>query len=216
VLAAAFGALVLTRPIPTSIPMEFLRARVAPDRKVAVPRRQVRVVSQPTGAVLLEGREVGRTPAMVDAAPADVLTRRRDNFLDTFVTAGSISLDIGLWRMQPETRRVRPPVPDAANTSADFLPDGRVALAVQVSLTANANLGPTTPSARLERLGHAAAPGALPSSVAIAPDGPHTAAIAHLDGLNGAAADRFAVEGPDGRVLVAERRGACSSSASAR
>jgi len=199
-LAAAFGALVLTRPVPTSIPMEFLLARVAPDRKVVVPRRPVQVVSHPTGAViLLDGREVGRTPATVDAAPADVLTLRRDGFLDTFVAATSVSTDIVLWRTQPDARRVRPPVPGAAITSANFLPDGRVALAVQVSPHGERQAWAYDPaSASLERLGRAAAPGALPSSVAIAPDGLHTAAIVHLDGLDGAAADRFAIEGPDG------------------
>src|SRR5207245_1064975 len=53
-------------------------------------------------------------------------------------------------------------------------------------------------SARLARLGSAAAPSALPSAVAIAPDGVHTAAILHLDGLDGAAADQLTLDGPDG------------------
>ncbi len=167
VLAAAFGALVLTRPTPPSMSVEFLLARVVPDRKVAVPRRPVQVVSHPNGAViLLDGREVGRTPVTVDAAPGDVLTLRRDGFLDTFVTGASSSLDIGLWRTQPEARRVRPPVPGAAITSADFLPDGRVGLAVQVSPNSERQAWAYDPAgARLERLGRAAAPGALPSSV---------------------------------------------------
>jgi hypothetical protein len=89
-------------------------------------------------------------------------------------------------------------------TSADFLPDGRVALAIQVPPTGERQPWAYDPeAARTDRLGHAEAPGALPNAVAVAPDGVHSAAILHLDGLDGAAADQLSLEGPEGvqRVL---------------
>ena len=56
---------------------------------------------------------------------------------------------------------MRPPVPGAAIRSADFLPDGRVALAIEVPPTAERQPWAYDPaSARLDRLGNAAAPGA--------------------------------------------------------
>jgi hypothetical protein len=83
--------------------------------------------------------------------------------------------------------------------SADFLPDGRVALAVQVPPTGERQAWAYDPvTAAMERLGHAAAPGALPSSVAIAPDGLASAAIVHLAGLDGASADRLTIEDAEG------------------
>src|SRR5207248_11482938 len=53
-------------------------------------------------------------------------------------------------------------------------------------------------AARTDRLGGAEAPGAVPSGVAVAPDAIHTAAIMHLDGLDGAAADQLTLDGPEG------------------
>jgi len=47
-------------------------------------------------------------------------------------------------------------------------------------------------------LGDAVAPGALPSAVAIASDGIHTAVIQHLDGLDGGVADQLTISGPEG------------------
>jgi hypothetical protein len=95
-------------------------------------------------------------------------------------------------------RPVRPPVPGAAIRSAGFLPDGRVALAVEVPPTGERQPWAYDPAtARLERLGHGVAPGTLPGVVAIAPDRRHTAAVLRLDGLDGAAADQLTFDGPD-------------------
>ena len=107
-----------------------------------------------------------------------------------FVTAGAPSVDATLWRAEPDLRMVRPPLPGAAIVSADFLPDGRVALAVHVPRTGERQPWAYDPRAACtDRLGHADAPGAMPNAVAVSPDGAHTAAILHLDGLDGAAAD---------------------------
>src|SRR5437867_6083696 len=59
-------------------------------------------------------------------------------------------------------------------------------------------MGVRSESGRNDRPGRADAPGALPNAVAVAPDGVHAAAILHLDGLDGAAADQLSVEGPEG------------------
>jgi len=160
----------------------------------------VRVVSRPAGAtVLLNHRELGHTPATVSVAREDLLVLHRDGFLDAFVPASGPSLDIPLWRAQPDVRRLRPPVPGVSITSADFLPDGRVALAVELPPNGERQAWAYDPTAaRTDRLGGIDAPGAAPSGVAIAPNATHTAAIVHLDGLDGAAADQLTLDGPGG------------------
>src|SRR5437867_10253477 len=94
--------------------------------------QQIRVSSNPAGAaVLTGGRELGRTPTTVSTLPGLILTLRRAGFLDAFVAVGAPSADVTLWRAEPEMRLVRPPLPGASIASADFLPDGRVALGIQ-------------------------------------------------------------------------------------
>ncbi len=166
----------------------------------------LQVVSQPTGAtILLNNRELGRTPATVSVTREDLLVLRRDGFLDAFVRATGTTLEVLLWRAQPEVRLLRPPVPGAAIKSAAFLPDGRIALAVEVPPMGERQAWAYDPTAaRLDRLGHAEVPGTVPSIVAIAPDAVHTAAIVHLDGLDGAPADQLTLDGPEGpRQLLA-------------
>ena len=162
--------------------------------------QQILVSSNPVGAaVLIGGRELGRTPTTVSTFPGLILTLRRAGFLDAFVAVGAPSADVTLWRAEPEVRLVRPPLPGATITSADFLPDGRVALGIQVPPTGEREPWAYDPkAARTSRLGRADAPGALPNAVAVAPDGVHAAAILHLDGLDGAAADQLSLEGPEG------------------
>jgi PEGA domain len=159
------------------------------------------VGSNPAGAtVRVDGHDYGRTPVIVAAAAGKTVTLQRDGFLDAFAISTRSPLSLQLWRAQPDLRTIRPPTPAAIVTSADFLPDGRVALAVQVPPTGERQAWAYDPmAAAVERLGHAAAPGALPSSVAIAPDGVAAAAIVHLDGLDGAAADRLELDDADGQ-----------------
>src|SRR5207245_10057796 len=96
-------------------------------------------------------------------------------YLVAFTRASGPTLEVQLWRSEPEVHLVRPPMPGAAIRSADFLPDGRVALAIEVPPTGEKQPWAYDPaSARLNRLGNAAAPQALPSAVAIATDGLHT------------------------------------------
>lgn len=161
----------------------------------------VQVTTSPAGArILLGNRELGSTPTLVSANPDELLILRHDGFLDAFVRADSPNLDVPLWRAQPEVRLLRPPVPGAAIRSAEFLPDGRVTLTIEVPPTGERQPWAYDPtSARLDRLGTTTAtPGTLPSTVAVASDGTHTATILHLDGLDGAAADQLTLDGLDG------------------
>ena len=172
-----------------------LRDRGAVD----VPGLPVWVDSEPAGAsVWIDGRQIGQTPATISVAADQLLILRRDGFLDAVARATGSRLDVPLWRARPAVRPVRPPVPGAAIRSAGFLPDGRVALAVEVPATGERQPWAYDPAnARLERLGHGVAPGTLAGVVAIAPDGRHTAAILRLDGLDGATADQLTFDGPD-------------------
>ncbi|MBV9599507.1 MAG: hypothetical protein JOZ87_21965 [Chloroflexi bacterium] len=126
----------------------------------------VLVVSRPAGAsVLLNHGELGQTPASISASPDDLLLLQRDGFLDAFVPARGPSLDIPLWHKQPDVRQVRPPVPGASITSADFLPDGRVALSVEFLRMRRARHGRTTPSRPVQRVWARWKPPVLPRPV---------------------------------------------------
>ncbi|HEY1333206.1 MAG TPA: hypothetical protein VGF31_03045, partial [Myxococcaceae bacterium] len=129
-----------------------------------------------------------------------MLVLRQDGFLDTFVSVRAPSVDVVLWRAQPDVRHVRPPMPGTSIALADFLPDGRVALSVEVPPVGERQAWAYDPvAARAVRLGRVATPGAaLPSWVSIAPNAVHTAAIVHLDGLDNAPADELTVDGPEG------------------
>ncbi|MBV9327216.1 MAG: hypothetical protein JO352_25990 [Chloroflexi bacterium] len=160
----------------------------------------VLVVSRPAGAsVLLNHGELGQTPASISASPDDLLLLQRDGFLDAFVPARGPSLDIPLWHKQPDVRQVRPPVPGASITSADFLPDGRVALSVEFPPNAAREAWAYDPvAARAARLGEVETPGAAaPSAVAVAPDAARTATIVRLDGLDNVPADQLTLTGPE-------------------
>jgi hypothetical protein len=159
------------------------------------------VVSQPAGAEVFAGnREVGYTPASVDVVRGSMLVLREAGFLDTFVSVRTPTVDVELWRAQPDVQYVRPPIPGTSIAAADFLPDGRVALAVDVPPGGERQAWAYDPGvARAARLGRVATPGAaIPSAVAIAPDAVHIANIVHLDGLDNAPADQLTIDGPDG------------------
>src|SRR5207237_250379 len=67
--------------------------------------QRILVSSNPAGAaVLMGGRELGRTPATVSTFPGLILTLRRAGFLDAFVALGAPSADVTLWRAEPEVR----------------------------------------------------------------------------------------------------------------
>jgi hypothetical protein len=159
------------------------------------------IVTRPVGAaIVLDDRELGRTPLVVNIRRDRLVRLQLDGFLDGFVRASATTVDVPLWQAQPDVRIVRPPVPGAGIRSAGFLPDGRVSLDIEVPPSGERQAWAyDTTAARMDRLGQAEATGAaFPSAVATAPDGLHTASILHLDGLDGAAADQLALEGPEG------------------
>jgi hypothetical protein len=159
------------------------------------------VDSRPVGAtILLDNHQLGNTPAKVNVSRDGLLTLRLAGFLDAFMRANATNVEVALWQAQPDVRVVRPPVPGAAIRSAMFLPDGSVSLAIEVLPTGERQAWAyDATAARMNRLGQAGAPGGvLPSAVATAPDGSQTASIFRLDGLDGAAADQLAIDGPAG------------------
>ena len=163
-------------------------------------KASVLVVSRPAGAtVVLDHRALGQTQATVSVASQDLLVLHRDGFLDAFVPVSGPSLEVPLWRAQPEVRRLRPPIPGVAITSADFLPGRTRALTVGQPPSGERQVFVYDPTAaRMSRLGGVEAPGRAPSGVAVAPDATRTATIVHLDGLDGAAADQLRLDGPEG------------------
>ncbi|HEY1296987.1 MAG TPA: hypothetical protein VGJ60_28255 [Chloroflexota bacterium] len=143
----------------------------------------------------------------MDVARESMLVLRKDGFLDTFVSARTPRVDVELWRAQPDIQHVRPPLPGTSIASADFLPDGRVALSIDMPPNGERQAWAYDPrAARAERLGNVVTPGAaLASVVAVAPDTVHAADIVHLDGLDNAPADQLTIDGPEGSQQPLER-----------
>ena len=162
--------------------------------------QQILITSNPVGAaVLTGGRELGHTPATVSTFPGLILTLRRAGFLDALLLSALRARTSLFGERSPRcvwcgrrfrARRSRP------RTSSLT---GAWRWESQVPPTGERQPWAYDPkAARTDRLGRADAPGALPNAVAVAPDGVHAAAILHLDGLDGAAADQLSLEGPEG------------------
>jgi hypothetical protein len=137
---------------------------------------------------------------MVDAATGEIMELQREGFLDAYVLVTGANLDLALWRAQPDVQQLRPPLPGASIATADFLPDGRIGLDIELPPNGEHQAWAYDPvAARAIRLGAPREPGVpSPNAVAIAPDGARTAAITHLDGLDNAAADQLTLNAPDG------------------
>jgi dipeptidyl aminopeptidase/acylaminoacyl peptidase len=170
-LGAAVGAAVwwLTRPTD------------APPHAGAVP---LRVTSAPAGAtVRLDGRVEGRTPLTLEVEPGEHdLLLQRSEALDErrrlTVGADGASVHAELWRRTPRLIRLRPAFPGAIITGADFLRDGRVAVAVALPAGEERQLWLHDPSGGLERVGPPEATG----SAALSPDGGRVAYLVRRDG----------------------------------
>jgi len=144
----------------------------------------LRITSAPSdAAVLVDGRARGRTPLTIGVAPgqhtlllqrAETLDERRD------LTVGpdGAALHAELWRRTPRLSRLRPAFPGAAITGAEFLRDGRVALAVALPVGDERQLWLRDPSGGLERVGPPDAAG----PAAISPDGGQIAYLARRVG----------------------------------
>jgi dipeptidyl aminopeptidase/acylaminoacyl peptidase len=174
-LGAAVGAAVwwLTRPAD------------APSHAGAVP---LRITSAPAGAtVLLDGRAEGRTPLTIEVGPGehDLLLQRSETLDERrrlTVGADGASVHAELWRRTPRLTRLRPAFPGAIITGAEFLRDGRVALAVALPAGEERQLWRHDPSGGLERVGPPEATG----PAALSPDGDRVAYLARRDGPDAA------------------------------
>jgi len=209
-LAVSLAVLATTMADPAAIAATL--PTFAANKPIPASARQtasILVSSQPAGAaVLADGQELGRTPAIVAAPVGSQLILRRNGYLDCIVVDPHGQASVALWR-QPEIQAVRSPLPGGKIVGVDVLTDGRIVLDITV---------PTAPkerqawvfdpvAARAARLGPAILEGAAPAGVAVAPDGVHTVSL--LRGTAAAAstfpstqlppADSLIVDGPGGR-----------------
>jgi hypothetical protein len=172
-----------------------------PTEAGAVP---LRVTSTPSGATaLLNGRDQGQTPLTLTVRPGEhELVLQRSGMLDERrrLTVGpdGTSVHGQLWRRAPHLSRIRPAFPGAVITGADFLRDGRVALAVSLPPAGERQLWLRDPDGGLERV----APPDATGPAAISPDGRRVAYLARGAGPDGsgltARLDRLRIARADG------------------
>ncbi|HLG72486.1 MAG TPA: hypothetical protein VK009_18875 [Chloroflexota bacterium] len=93
------------------------------------------------------------------------------------LAGGSISLQASLWRAQPATSQLLPPLPGAGLAGADFLRDGRVALLLTIPPGDERQLWIEGPGSEQRRVGPALARG----SAAVSADGARVAYLAGPD-----------------------------------
>jgi hypothetical protein len=140
----------------------------------------LRLTSDPPGAtVVVDGRPRGRTPLTLGVAPGGrTVVFRRDGSIEERrqleVGAEGASLHAELWGATPRVTRLRPAFPGAAIVGADFLADGRVALALALPAGDERQLWLLDASGGLERVGPPEATGPL----AVSPDAAWTAYLA--------------------------------------
>jgi dipeptidyl aminopeptidase/acylaminoacyl peptidase len=137
--------------------------------------------------VLVDGRTRGRTPLTTGVAPGEhVLLLQRSETLDERrqLTVGpeGASVHADLWSRAPRLTRLRPAYPGATITGADFLSDGRVALAVALPASDEHQLWLLDPGGGLERVG----PPDATAPAAISPDGQRLAYLARRPGTGAA------------------------------
>jgi hypothetical protein len=135
----------------------------------------------PDVTVRIDGMAAGRTPLELPLAPGEhALELRGPALLDTDLTltvplAGS-AVHINMWRRQPDVVRLRPAYPGAILTDLRILADGQLALLTE----AGSNGAPERRGRELRLLNPASGraspirvtdPAAVPTTLALAPDG---------------------------------------------
>jgi PEGA domain len=169
---------------------------------------ELRVVSEPPDArLLVDGREVGRTPLTAWARPGPhTVALERDDTLDEVrlldLGGDGATLGVALWRKQPDAVRLRAAYPGATIGDARFLGDGRIALSLALPAAAPALGTPAVlheawlldpDTGRLEPFG--STPTIRAEAVAVSPDG---ARLAYLQQAPPAGAGASALS-PSGR-----------------
>ncbi|MFN8472183.1 MAG: PEGA domain-containing protein [Anaerolineae bacterium] len=146
----------------------------------------VQIESQPQGATVeADGRKRGVTPFRLSLPAGNYhVTLTQDGYLDTAIPvtvtrAQTATLSAALWRRTPQVQRLRPTFPGASITDAEFLADGRVALALTFPPGDERHLWLADGRGNLQRVGPPSAPGAL----AVSSDG---ATVAYLSRAEGA------------------------------
>jgi len=140
------------------------------------------VTSQPAGArVLIDGRERGKTPLSMLIVPgAHTVSLQRSDALDEVrhvtVDAAGRTLDVLLWRKQPDAVKLRAPYPGATVFDARFLLDGRVALTLALPSRSGTGLPGLREAWLLDPASASVAPFTAPTNVraaavAVSPDG---------------------------------------------
>ncbi|MCC6177458.1 MAG: PEGA domain-containing protein [Chloroflexi bacterium] len=154
-------------------------------RTEAVGEATLRVTSDPSGAsVDIGDRKLGRTPAALRLGAADHrVTLHRDGYEDairsvSLTFGGESELHADLWRWTPEVQQLRPTFPGATIAGADFLADGRIALAIALPPDDERQTWLLDEDGGMRRLGPTEARGAL----AVTPDGRRIAYVARGQG----------------------------------
>lgn len=117
--------------------MLLIRAALPRTREAPAVSASLAITSAPTGAtIFVTGHERGRTPATLALSPGDYrVMLRLAGYADTtyivrLAEGEAASLAGVLWSRAPQALQVRSPLPGAMIVGAQFLSDGRVALAV--------------------------------------------------------------------------------------
>lgn len=178
----------------------LVRAAIAPGTRAEVASASLAITSTPPGAtILVAGRERGHTPATLALPPGEYsvtlrLAGRADTAYNVQLVANAATSLAGLlWLRTPEKLLVRSPLPGATIASAQFLDDGRVALAVALPSGDERQLW------LLERDGTARRIGPPLAYVAIAA-APDSSRVAYLIRPNAGSPASAATLGVDGLV----------------
>lgn len=188
----------------------LVRAARTPATRAEVAGASLAITSAPSGAtILVAGRERGLTPATLALPPGEYrVTLRLAGRADTaysvrLIANEATSLDGLLWLRTPETLPVRPPLPGATIASAQFLDDGRVALAVALPSGDERQLWLLERDGTARRIG----PPLAHVAIAAAPDGSRVAYLARPAAGSPASAATVGVEGLVTELWVTARDG---------
>lgn len=159
----------------------LVRSRRPPSAEVPGIPATLAIASDPAGAtVLVDGKARGHTPATLALRPgarhvALRLARYAEVTYTVRLVAGqATTLAAPLWLRTPEVRQVRPPLPGATITDAQFLADGRIALTVALPPGDERQLWLLGTDGDAQRIG----PPAAQTALATAPDGERVAYLA--------------------------------------
>ncbi|MDA8217795.1 MAG: PEGA domain-containing protein [Dehalococcoidales bacterium] len=150
-----------------------------PEPEVGGARLQVNSVPE-AATVAVDGQTRGRTPINLQLPPGEHhVTVRHERSLEAthhvrLEADQTVSIVAELWLRSPQVQRLRPPFPGASIVGADFLRDGRVALAVALPPGDERQLWLVDSTGGMRRLG----PHSTRGSLAVSPDGEQVAYFA--------------------------------------